>query len=93
MEISDAYAIAVGGGFVLLFLVNSLPYVTGLAEYLTTQTSKHLTYPSVGYTRHQSGDLGRLVVSDNCLELSLLPILPILLAFMIQHIYMAYSKV
>ena len=52
MEISDAYAIAVGGGFVLLFLVNSLPYVTGLAEYLTTQMSKHLTYPYL-LSRHR----------------------------------------
>jgi hypothetical protein len=52
MEISEAYAIAIGGSFVLLFLLNSLPYITGLAEYLLMLTSKHLTYPYL-LSRHR----------------------------------------
>lgn len=52
MEISEAYAIAVGGSVVLLFLVNSPPYIIRLAEYLSMLTSKYLTYPYL-LSRHR----------------------------------------
>ena len=45
MEISQAYAIVIGGSFFLILLVNGLPLIARLVRYLSPLISKHLIYP------------------------------------------------
>ncbi|KAI9769850.1 MAG: hypothetical protein M1840_003844 [Geoglossum simile] len=44
MDISQVYAIAIGGNFCLLLILNSLPYIVRLVRYLSPLISKHLIY-------------------------------------------------
>ncbi|KAH6696622.1 hypothetical protein BKA61DRAFT_682836 [Leptodontidium sp. MPI-SDFR-AT-0119] len=55
MDTSHIYAIALGGSFLLLLLINSLPMIIRLIKYLSPLFSKHLTYR---YTVHRHRLLG-----------------------------------
>ncbi|KAI9774177.1 MAG: hypothetical protein M1839_001879 [Geoglossum umbratile] len=44
MDISQAYAIVIGGSFFLILLINSLPLIARLVRYLSPLISKHLIY-------------------------------------------------
>ena len=45
MDITQAYAVAAGGIFTTLFLINLLPYVMRLTGRVLIVICKHLTYP------------------------------------------------
>jgi hypothetical protein len=55
MDISQAYAIVVGGSFCLLLLINGLPLIARLVRYLSPLVSKHLIYR---YVLHRHRLLG-----------------------------------
>jgi len=45
MEITQAYAIAVGGVFLILLSISFLPYLVVLMEKVSLEASRYLTYP------------------------------------------------
>lgn len=55
MDITELYAIIVGGSFCFLLLLNGLPFITRLVRYLSPLVSKHLTYR---YILHRHGLIG-----------------------------------
>jgi hypothetical protein len=59
MDISQAYAIVVGGSFCLLLLINGLPLIARLVRYLSPPLSKHLIYRYVLYRHRLLGPWSR----------------------------------
>ncbi len=55
MDISQTYAIIIGGSFCLLLLINSLPLIVRFVRYLSPLVSKHLIYR---YVLHRHRLLG-----------------------------------